>query len=91
MQETPVQLLGREDPLEKGTTTHSNILAWRISWTVESMGSIDPWLDPWKESDTTEQLSLKLKKFPFLDGKIDHKHSCLDFFLNVQYSWEIIG
>ena len=28
-----------EDPLEKGTTTHFSILAWRIPWTVQSMGS----------------------------------------------------
>ena len=35
--ETPVQFLGREDPLEKGKATHSSILAWRIPWTVESM------------------------------------------------------
>ena len=34
MQESWVQSLGREDPLEKGKATHSNILAWRISWTV---------------------------------------------------------
>ena len=32
--ETPVQFLGREDPLEKGTATHSGILAWRIPWTT---------------------------------------------------------
>ena len=32
--ETWVQFLGWEDPLEKGTATHSNILAWRIPWTV---------------------------------------------------------
>ena len=30
MQETQVQSLGQEDPLQKGLTTHSNILAWRI-------------------------------------------------------------
>ena len=30
-----VQSLGWEDPLEKGTATHSSILAWRISWTEE--------------------------------------------------------
>ena len=30
--------LGWEDPLEKGTATHSSILAWRIPWTVQSMG-----------------------------------------------------
>ena len=39
MQETPVQSLGWEDPLEKGKATHSSILAWRSPWTVLSMGS----------------------------------------------------
>ena len=34
MQETWVQPLGWEDPLEKGKATHSSILAWRISWAV---------------------------------------------------------
>ena len=34
MQETWVQSLAWEDPLEKGTATHSSILAWRIPWTV---------------------------------------------------------
>ena len=34
MQETLVQLLGWEDPLEKGKAIHSGILAWRIPWTV---------------------------------------------------------
>ena len=50
MQETRVRFLGWEDPLEKEMATHSNILAWRIPWTVAcqaplSMGS--------QESDTT--------------------------------------
>ena len=35
MQETQVQFLGREDPLEKEMATHSSILAWRIPWTEE--------------------------------------------------------
>ena len=44
MQETQVQSLDREDPLEEGTATHFRILAWRIPWTEEpgglqSMGS----------------------------------------------------
>ena len=34
MQETWVRSLGWEDPLEKGTATHSSILTWRIPWTV---------------------------------------------------------
>ena len=44
VQETRVQSLGWEDPLEKEMATHSSILAWKISWTEEpgglqSMGS----------------------------------------------------
>ena len=35
MQETQVQSVGREDPLEKGMATHSSILAWRIPRTEE--------------------------------------------------------
>ena len=35
MWETQVQSLGLEDPLGKGTATHSNVLAWRIPWTEE--------------------------------------------------------
>ena len=43
-QETQVQSLSREDPLEDEMATHSNILAWRIPWSEElgglhSMGS----------------------------------------------------
>ena len=54
MKETWVQSLGQEDFLEKGMTTHSRILAWRISWTEEPHGC-----SPWghKESDMTEQLT----------------------------------
>ena len=37
--ETWVQSLGWEDSLEKGKATHSSILAWRIPWTLQSMGS----------------------------------------------------
>ena len=44
IQETWVQFLGQEDPLEKGMATHSSIFAWRILWIEEpgglqSMGS----------------------------------------------------
>ena len=38
MQETPVQSLGREDPLEKEMVTHSSLLAWEIPWTEEPGG-----------------------------------------------------
>ena len=50
MGETWVQSLGFEDPLEKGKTTHSSILSWRIPWTVQSRGR--------NKLDTIEQLSL---------------------------------
>ena len=38
IQETQVQSLGREDPLDKGMATHSSILAWRIPRTEEPGG-----------------------------------------------------
>ena len=54
MQETWVQFLGWEDPLQKEMTTHSNIFAWEVPWREEpgrlqSMGS--------QELDMTEQLN----------------------------------
>ena len=36
MQESSVQSLGQEDPLEEGMATHSSILAWKIPWMEES-------------------------------------------------------
>ena len=39
MQETWVQPLGWEDPREKEKATYCSILAWRIPWAVQSMGS----------------------------------------------------
>jgi len=38
VQETGVQSLGQEDPLEKEMVTHPNILAWEIPWTEEPGG-----------------------------------------------------
>ena len=49
MQETQVQSLGWEDPLEEGLATHSSILAWRILCTEEPGGEVDL-----KKLDTTE-------------------------------------
>ena len=40
MQEMRVPLLGQEDPLEKGTATHSSILAWRIPGMEEPGGQL---------------------------------------------------
>ena len=50
MQETWVQSLGWEDPLEKKTATHSSILIWEIPWTEEPHGLQSMGL---QESDTT--------------------------------------
>ena len=55
MQETRVQFLGQEDPLEEEMATHSRILAWRIQWTEEpgrlqSMGSVDDWATEQQQS-----------------------------------------
>ena len=52
MQETWVRSLGWEDPLEKGMTTHSSILAWRIPTDRGTWWANSPWSH--KESDTTE-------------------------------------
>ena len=37
-QETEVQSLGQEDPLEKEMATHTSVLAWEIPWTEEPAG-----------------------------------------------------
>ena len=54
MQETQVQSLGREDPLEKEMATHSSVLAWEIHGQRSLVG-YSP--QGHKESDTTEQLT----------------------------------
>ena len=54
MLETQVQSLDQEDPLEKGMSTHSSILAWRIPWTEEPGGL---WSRGSQESDMTERLN----------------------------------
>ena len=57
LQETWVQSLGREDPLEKEMATHSSILAWEIP-RKEEPGGCSPWGH--KEMDITEQFELLL-------------------------------
>ena len=59
MQETWVQSLGLEDPLEKGMATQSSIFAWRIPWRKEP-GRLDPCGH--KESDTTDQPTFLLSQ-----------------------------
>ena len=77
MQETQVRPLDWEDPLEKGMTTHSSILAWRIPCTEEPGGGrggvcgYGPW--DHKESDMTEQLTLSLHFSHFI-GNVPRHH-----------------
>ena len=59
MQETWVQSLGWEDPLEKEMATHSSILAWKIHGQ-RSLVSYTPRGS--KESDTTERLHKEYKE-----------------------------
>ena len=56
MQETRIQSLGQEDPLEKEMATHSSILSWRI---LMDRGAWKATYSPWgrKELDTTERLN----------------------------------
>ena len=57
IQETWVQTLGQEDPLEKRMTTHSSILAWK-SYGQKNLESYSSW--GLKESDMTELLTFSL-------------------------------
>ena len=49
MQESQVQTLDREDPLEKEMATHSSILAWRIPWMEEPGGLQSMGLQSWAQ------------------------------------------
>ena len=55
MQETQIQAMDKEEPLEMEIVTQSSIVAWEIPWTEEPGGLYSPWGR--KESDTTEWLS----------------------------------
>ena len=69
MQETWVQSLGWEDPLEEGTATHSSILAWRNPMDREACGL--------GESHITEQLSIAQTRCSCPHClRIRHQHSC---------------
>ena len=62
MQETLVQSLCQEDPLEKGMATHSSILAWIIPWTEEPGGLLS--MGSQRVLDMTEQLRHFLESVP---------------------------
>ena len=58
MQETRIQFLSQEEPLEKGMATHFSVLTWRIPWTEEP-GRIQP-TGLKRVRHMTEQLTLSL-------------------------------
>ena len=60
MQETWVQSLGQEDPLEKGMSTHFSILAWGIPWTEEA-GGYSPWGH--KEQEVTKRSHTSIRAY----------------------------
>ena len=62
VQETWAQFLGREDPLEKETATHSSILAWRIPWSLAgySPWGCKSWTRPSDYTATTTRVELGL-------------------------------
>ena len=64
MQETWVQFLGWEDPLEKGMATHSNILAWKKSHGQRSLAGYSPW--DHKELNKHRQ-GIKKQRYHFVD------------------------
>ena len=62
MQETQVQSLGQEDPLEKQMATHSSILAWRLPWTEEPGGLQSTGLQRVRHNWVTKYSSLFYKQ-----------------------------
>ena len=57
LRELRVQLLGREDPLEKETASLSSILAWEIPWREEPGGHKSIGLWSWTMTETTDHFS----------------------------------
>ena len=72
MQETWVQFLGLEDPLEKEMATHSSVLAWRISWTEEPDGLQSTGL---QGLDITEQLTCYMYLYSLILKEINREYS----------------
>ena len=76
MQETWVQSLGWEDPLEKGMATHSSTLSV-LENSMDKRSLVGP--GPWdhKELDTTEQLTLPLPKKIKINGNSCYELNCV--------------
>ena len=73
MQETRVQSLGEEDPLEKEMATHSSTLAWEVPWTEEpdrlqSMGLQEPNMTE-KLNNNKEKNNCVCTSYDFVPGQ----------------------
>ena len=66
MQETLIQSLGWEDPLEKEVATHSNILAWEIPWTEGPDGLQSTGLKKVSHDLATKQQQQQHSNFPYI-------------------------
>ena len=78
MQETQVQFLGLEDPLEKEMATHSSILAWKIPWT-EKPGGL-------QYVGSKEGHNLATKPPPVINN-VDHLFMCLFAIMSSLRKW----
>ena len=95
-QDTRVQSLGREDPLEKEMATHCSTLAWEIPWTEEtvglqSMGSQRVRQD--RATNNNETLRL-INNNKFFQGYLSVAYLCLLSFHNVElvfYLWALLS
>ena len=80
MQETWVQSLCWEDPLEKEMATHSSILSWKITWTEETVRHDSPWgckSQTWLSDSTTTASDKAILALKF-DSK-NYKQSSKNF------------
>ena len=66
--------MGQQDPLEKGVTAHSSILAWRIPWTEEP-GGYSP--QGGRELDMTERLTVSINSATILEKEMTTQSSIL--------------
>ena len=73
MQETWVQFLGQEHPLQKQMATHSSILAWRIPWTVEPGGLQSMGIQRIRHNWVTSIFTFSLKSWSWMSGETEPK------------------
>ena len=83
-----IRSLGWEDPLEKGMSAHSNVLAWRFPLAEEPCRGYSPW--GYKESDRTEWLTLSLSNKLYVNSFIENISSPSTEIEGTKEAWMII-